>query len=455
MNNNDQWKYVLLNPLSGNVNFLNKEFYHYIQGRGTKKADPTKDDRLRGRGYLYQDKREEEIKKKQVFDDLYKSIEKNKRNNYVIVPQNTCSMGCSYCQYQNKLDGRILSETDLGKIIDFIVNFDKKNHIEQKPILKFYGNEALPNNDEGFNLIKKVLEDYTDHFIHISFNTFSFNLERYKELIQNSDMKKLSFMFRLQENEDTRKGKMEGKEILSGANETSLDWLRLHGIHTVLRIKITQENLEKIPGYVNYLIGKGIVYSSNCLFQFNPTFKKKCTLFNTCSVNYELYKKIFEIYKEHPQLESADFSGHGALEILIYLLKSRGRFAPKIYFCNANWNLLIFTPEGNIFPCYHTIQNPNLALGNINDAKGIDMTKLNQWRRKSVEALEECVKCPAKYLCGGGCSFEALTKKGSILKSNCQPYKDLIKWTFESLHEDFLESERYKQIHEEYVAADR
>jgi radical SAM protein with 4Fe4S-binding SPASM domain len=153
-------------------------------------------------------------------------------------------------------------------------------------------------------------------------------------------------------------------------------------------------------------------------------------------------------------MESASFSGHGVLMVLQNILKSRGKFSPRTIYCRANWNLTIFEPGGFIYPCYHALGDIDLAVGNINNKTSIlDETKLEPWRERTVDIIEECKNCPAKYICSGGCAYEALTTKGSLLKPSCQPYEPIIKWAFESLHEDFMESERYNQVHQEYAAA--
>lgn len=447
-----QLKYVLLNSRFGNVNLLDDDYYNYIQGLQKTgrhiKEEPEKIDRLKQRGYLYQDENEEIARAKEMMDNLYKLQADSNRHIYKIIPQSSCSMGCSYCKFQDMTDKRMMSEEDLEKIMDYIINLEKQAGLKKQPALFFYGCEGLPDNEQGFAVVKKVLENYIGHFCKIIFFTFGFNLQRYKDLIAAVDHKKLSFVFYLLQNEDSRAG---DHEVLSRENELCIDWLRISGIPTGLFIKITEDNVDKMPNYVNYFIEKGHLLSSNCSIQFKPVHKHDCMLFNPCAINYGLYEKIFKIYGEYPQMESAKLHGNGIINILLQLIKSRGRFAPAVNFCQASSNLLVFDAAGDIFACHHAVNYPQLAVGNISNEEIIDESKLGEWRSRNTGTIEECIHCPGRYLCGGGCAFEALVKKNSISKPVCQPYQNLIKWAFESLHDDFLESPRYNQVHEEYA----
>lgn len=441
-----RWQYVLLNSLVGNVNYLDEDFHSYIRdlkGAGmTTAGNAGKNEQLQSRGYMFASENGEKEKEESIIKDINKTMNEKKRNSYRIIPQNTCSAGCSYCKYQDQLDGSIMSSTTLKKIMDFILDFDKSTGAKEKPILTFYGNESLPDSSHGFSLIRQVLENHQDDLGFFCFQTNGFNLKRYKPLLLNADFKKLVFIFSLLENEE-RTG---DEDLYSADFEASLDWLRSRGIRTVLVIKITEDNVAEIPAYVNRFIKKGLAFSKNCQFQFSPTFKRECTLFNPCSVNYALYEKIFEIYRDNPQLEFAKFSGRGAVTILRYILKSRERFSPNTFFCEANWNFLVFDSLGRIYPCSHAVRHPKWSVGNINNGAEIfENAGLQEWRGRKVSAVAECNECPAKYLCGGGCSFEALVKKGSLYRANCQPYRDLIKWSFENFHEDFMESAKYNR----------
>jgi uncharacterized protein len=133
-------------------------------------------------------------------------------------------------------------------------------------------------------------------------------------------------------------------------------------------------------------------------------------------------------------------------KVIQFLLKMRERFSISTIFCEANLSLFVVDASGHIHACYHGLQNPALAVGNIHRSPFIDEKKLALWRDRDVRNIEACSGCPAKFVCSGGCTYEALTQKGSHNQSSCQPYLKLLRWAFDSLHEDFLESERLSEL---------
>lgn len=444
-----EWNYLLFNSLMGNVDFLNREYYDYIRsleeaGNGAE-GDPAKNELFLKRGYMFENKKEEEEKARQFIEHYLKNLEEKKQNIYSIMLQNSCGLGCSYCPYRDLLDDSIMTEETFEKTMEFILRHNRESGGERKPVLMISGGEGLPGNEPGFKMVKKILEEHLEDFEQVDFHTFGFDLERYKGLIQNVDAGKMFFTFHLRENEDSA----PDGPVLTPEDEACLDFLRASGMRVFFNVKITGDNIGYMSRYVNYFIKKGILFSDNCKVRFRPTHKGNCTLFSPCTVRFDLYEKLFRTYEEYPQMEPVDFSAPGILEVLLYLLKLRKRFSPRVHFCGANWNLLIFNSRGDVFSCFHAVRDRELSVGNIYDDGVLRREKLDLWRNRSVESIEECGGCPAKYICRGGCAFEALTDTGSLNKPSCQPYEKLLKWSFESLHEDFLDSERYAPVEEE------
>ncbi|MCP5101910.1 MAG: SPASM domain-containing protein [bacterium] len=463
------WKYVIFNSLSGNVNLLDDDYFDYLTELENKEnplpPDPEKDARLLERGYVFREPAQEEERRLKVLNAYEKKVQETKINIYGVYPYNRCPHGCSWCSYGDILDGRSLSEPGIERLMVFIerneqeerlkqkpdlslqggdTKPDTEEELKQKPHLSLHGGDTMPDTEEGVALFKK-LTDYLDRFGLLRIFTYGFNLERYKDVLMTLKPKKVLFSFQLLENPTS----FEPEDLFSKSAEESFDWLRMHGFLTSLVVKVTEENVGRSVDYVNYFIAKGYVYSSNCHIYLRPTFKNQCSIYRPCLINYDLFHSIFTQSANSPQMEAVFLYGHSFMSMLQALIRSRGQLSIRTNFCAANSNLLIMDPKGHAYTCYNVLGDPNHSLGDVVSDGALDKSKLEPWRKRQPDNITVCSGCPAKYLCGGGCAYDSLVKKGSISEHECPPLDKVIKWAFELLHEDFMDSARYTQIIDE------
>ncbi len=449
LDNDTQWKHVLVNPLSGHVNLLDDEYHHYISSLDNSSdrcIDLEKEERLLNRGYMYQNETDEAEKSNAMLAELLKTDMENKFNNYSVIPNNSCTQACPDCRHRDRLDGRQLSLDDVDRIVAFIKKNEREDGLKQNPLLCLFGGDTMPDSEQGFAVFKRFI-NHLDSFGHLRIFSFGFNLDRYKPLLSQLDPKKTTFSFRLLENSLNQ----DTGNLLSESVEASIDWLRVHGFRISLTVKLTEENISLMPDYVNVFIEKGYVYSNNCSMYIKPTQKGNCSLFRPCTADYDLFRDVFRLCAQYPQLEALTFSCHGFVMTLQNLIKSRDRFDPRTLFCAANWNLHIIEPDGTISPCYHALGDGSLAVGNAlyGESGLLERDKLNPWREREVDTIPSCRSCSGKYFCSGGCTYNALEEKGLLSESSCTPYRTIIKWAFEILHDDFMESVKYNKIIQE------
>lgn len=82
------------------------------------------------------------------------------------------------------------------------------------------------------------------------------------------------------------------------------------------------------------------------------------------------------------------------------------------YRCGAGKSGAYVDTDGNLFACAHFIGKTGFEIGNVRD--GFDEAKRNQYRALTVDSREPCRSCWAKYVCGGGCYYQAVLANGAI-----------------------------------------
>lgn len=87
--------------------------------------------------------------------------------------------------------------------------------------------------------------------------------------------------------------------------------------------------------------------------------------------------------------------------------------------CGAGVAELSIDNDGNVYPC-PSLMLPEFLLGNIRE---LSMRKIyeiayDMFKDITVDHIEECKECPARYICGGGCRAMAYLLKGDIKAAN-------------------------------------
>lgn len=85
----------------------------------------------------------------------------------------------------------------------------------------------------------------------------------------------------------------------------------------------------------------------------------------------------------------------------------RGSHRP--YPCGAAAGYASVSAEGNLFSCHRSIDDPKFAIGNLQAGKDDD-ARARFLSERHVLKQEPCTSCWARFLCGGGCHHEVISR---------------------------------------------
>lgn len=109
-----------------------------------------------------------------------------------------------------------------------------------------------------------------------------------------------------------------------------------------------------------------------------------------------------------------DHSAQGILERLlalssedyfmrfVYRVKDR---TVQMYRCGAGKSGAYVDTNGDLYACAHFIGKSGWAIGNVDN--GVNEEKRQQYLEMTVDSREPCRSCFARYVCGGGCHYQA------------------------------------------------
>lgn len=323
-----------------------------------------------------------------------------------------CNMRCKYCFASSGHFGGQRTMMDIEtakKAVDFIL---EKSGPRRNCEIDFFGGEPLMN----FELIKDVI---------------AYAREKEKPLNKN-------IRFTL-----TTNGLALSKEVQDFVNE--------HGLSTVLSLdgrKEVNDHMRKtvdgqgthdeiVNSYKEFVKGRnnqnyyirGTFTSEN--LDFSQDVKHMVDLgFKEVSVEpvvvsddrpYALKEEHLEILKEeYWRLADIYLDYHKKGEPFNFFhfninIDGGPCAAKRVSGCGAGIEYLAIDPSGDIYPCHQFVGDKEFVMGNLSTAFEGEKIK-GSFAQSSMFAKEDCVKCWARYYCGGGCHANAYSHNNDLKK---------------------------------------
>jgi uncharacterized protein len=118
-------------------------------------------------------------------------------------------------------------------------------------------------------------------------------------------------------------------------------------------------------------------------------------------------------------------------------LTPEGDLKPYFHECSGCGDQLVFLPNGDVGPCQAFLPSRKYFYANIlNPPAGVlEHSVLKLWKKRSALNIKECERCPAVFICGGGCAQQAYFQNRSLFSPDrryCNFYvKHFIPWYIE------------------------
>lgn len=90
--------------------------------------------------------------------------------------------------------------------------------------------------------------------------------------------------------------------------------------------------------------------------------------------------------------------------------------AKRVAGCGAGSEYVAVVPGGDIYPCHQFVGDEKFIMGNVNDDTINDDIQ-QEFRGSNLTTRDECMKCWARFYCGGGCAANGYYSEGSINKA--------------------------------------
>ncbi len=427
-------EYILLNSLSGAIDIVDKEVINVLKSIENniilnKKGESIVEVLLR-REYIflqkeYEDKRLRELYKK------WQSAMVSKSEHFFIYPTYRCNLKCTYCFQDKSLrKSKVMDDDVIDKMFETIEIIHKERNGEVPPSITLFGGEPLINVTRQFKAISQILECCTKNRYKVSIITNGVDIVHYLDLLSNHPIEYVQVTLDGTRDVHNQRrifanGKGSFDQIVDGIDEALNQNMKI-----ALRVNIDSQNIDNLPMLANFIFEKGwdkkkfrcyigAVRDSNCIGQ------------RYIIPEHEIIKRVLELYTKYEQTRIVSLLENRWIGNIVHLIKHHKLHPPQISYCGANVGRYSLDLYGDVYTCAGTAGIKKWSIGKFYPNFQIDTKHLNMWRNRNIFTLPKCKHCKMALLCGGGCTFLALSKGGSFNSTTvCPNIEDVLQLGF-------------------------
>ncbi len=181
--------------------------------------------------------------------------------------------------------------------------------------------------------------------------------------------------------------------------------LKEYGVDVGISCAVAMHNLEHLEKITEWFINQiGVnVFGFNILLEGGlpePNFN----LYDYSMKLGEKMVRCFQIARENGKQEERSFR----------LAKSFAGGKIHYYDCSGCGQQLVVDPRGRFGPCHAYIHSKKNFVPFNSSIDLFSHPLWQEWKRRSPLNMEQCQRCIALGICGGGCPYNAESRKGSI-----------------------------------------
>ena len=423
----DSNNHFVVNLLSGNADILNPAEAEKLEKiREGETADSGFREEMAEKGYLTDSKTEKRLYRFQYYNALDEREQEEVQLFFIL--NYSCNFGCTYC-YQDEYTNA--GAVEGNAITDAFFRYLKTEFSARKKYITVFGGEPLLNTPNHRAQITYLLQKANEAKLEVCFVTNGYTLEEYIGILKTANIREIQITI------DGTAAVHDNRRTLKGGGKTfdkivkGVDACLENGLPVNLRMVIDKENIDNLPEFAQFAIGKG--WTSNPLFktQIGRNYElHHCQstpdkLFSRTS----LYERLYEIILQYPHIQQFY---KPAYSISKYLAENGKLPEPLFDACPACKTEWAFDYTGKIYSCTATVGKADEALGTFYPEISRNNELISQWESRDVTTIPECKTCSVQLACGGGCGSVAKNKNGTILSPDCRPVKELLELGFAS-----------------------
>ncbi|MEA5113660.1 MAG: radical SAM protein [Geobacteraceae bacterium] len=340
-----------------------------------------------------------------------------------------CNLSCGYC-YQKSIAEKSAVPYMSGEFVDRFFSDHYRRLFPKTPkkllVTLFGGEPLLPANREA--IIRILAYAKRRPSVGLSIATNAMTLHEMADLIGPGKGSIRNVQVTLdgdRAHHDRNRIPASGQPTFDATIAAVRQLIELKA-NVSLRMHIHQGKLESARKLVKFLEKEKLLGHPQVIVYFSPinTFHSD----QKSPEEAELFGRLFQ--------EVAAKTGRppSNLDFMNSFLDMQSRkILPKVRYCGAGRdNFFIVDPVGDVYGCYEDAGHRDKRIGSLSNGTARFFRMKDNYSRRNLLHLPECVRCSAALFCGGGCPSEARLQKGTIYKSHCHQNKEFIAQTLKA-----------------------
>jgi uncharacterized protein len=376
------------------------------------------------RGYFFNSADEEEKYLQERYAEFLEETSKNPVQ-FLLVETYSCNFDCAYCYQKGVSSKDFIPAGMITAFVDHIVKFRKETGKEV--FVSLFGGEPLLSGDTAKRRVELLTGLLSDNGIGLSVVTNGYNLSEYIGILKKADIREIHVSLDgAKPVHDRRRFTKDGNgsfdRIISGIREAVANKMPVN-----IRLIIDRITLESLPELAECLEKEGFLdlpknYFKTSLgrnYELINQYMKKEDLFTMD----EMIRGYAALMMRHPVLRKLHIPSFFGIT---HMIETGEMYLPNFDSCPATKSEFVFDGTGKIYGCTASCGRNGYEIGTYFPEVKFNDAKIEEWKNRSILAIEKCRDCDVGVVCGGGCGVIAKEKSGTVLSPNCKPVKEVM-----------------------------
>lgn len=422
----DNKKYMLIHGYTGAIDVINEdlatkliEYDHFCDDT----FSPATKHILEKRGYITTKTKEEEFNYTERMAQALHKRDKILYKNFTWIITYNCNFRCPYCfENRSAKDSSIHTSFTEEKVNE---TFDAMNRIEPRVqlrsnIITLYGGEPLLK--ENKSIITYIINKGQKEGYKFEAITNGYDLDKFTDLLSPNMIYRIQITIDGTKELHNRKRKhfKDPNTFDKIISNIQLIFSLNLDIKISIRVNIDNNNLDDFVELKRYFSSLGFldhenftIYSAQILENNSITAQDKADLNILSTKDY--------IQKSSEMKILSSCNGYDTIYKKIHDAIINQKAIPlRATFCSSQSGSYVFSPSGEIYPCWEVIGNKHYLIGHLSNNSFLWNNEiLNKWRSYNISSSLKCKYCKYAFLCGGGCQ--------ALKNNHCTYFQEILK----------------------------